>query len=303
MILRNKGRLMERGAQGVFLLCASISVLAVALISGFILYRGMPAMFTIGIPQFLFGSEWQPTAGIFGIAPMIVASLLVSLLSVVTGSAVGLMTAVFLAEIAPKWLAAALRPAVDLLAGIPSVVYGLFGIMVIVPAIRNASGGVIAGNSLLAAAVVLAVMILPTMISICEDALRTVPREYREGSLAMGASHIQTIFKVTIPAAKNGIFAGIVLGAGRAIGEATAVLMVSGNRARMPAGIALGDPSTWFDWLLSPVRTLTGNVAQEMGYSSGLHQDALFATGVVLFVFIMLLNLALRMVARSGREA
>lgn len=301
--MRMKGRFWERGAQGMFLLCASLSVLAVALISGFILYRGMPAMFTIGIPQFLFGSEWQPTADIFGILPMIVASILVSFLAVVCGSVIGLMTAVFIAEVAPKRLAKALRPAVDLLAGIPSVVYGLFGMTVIVPAIRNAFGGVIAGNSLLAAAIVLAIMVLPTIVSICEDALRSVPSEYREGSLAMGASRIQTIFKVTIPAAKNGVFAGIVLGAGRAIGEATAVLMVSGNRARMPAAIVPGDPSTWFEWLLSPVRTLTGNVAQEMSYSSGLHQDALFATGVVLFIFIMALNLALRAFSRSRREA
>lgn len=301
--MRNKGRYLEHGARWIFLLCASLSILAVALISGFILYRGLPAMVQIGVPQFLFGQQWQPTAGIFGIAPMIVASLLVSLLSVASGAVIGLMTAIYLAEIAPPRIVKVLRPAVDLLAGIPSVVYGLFGMTVIVPVIRNTFGGVIAGNSLLAAAVVLSIMILPTMTSICMDALRSVPNEYREGSLAMGASSIQTIFKVTVPAAKNGIFAGVVLGAGRAIGEATAVLMVSGNRARMPAAVVAGDPSTWFAWLLSPVRTLTGNVAQEMGYSSGLHQDALFATGVVLFAFIMILNLVLRMVARNGRKA
>lgn len=302
-MVRVKGRILEKGAHGVFLLCASLAVMAVALISGFILYRGMPAMFTIGIPQFLFGAEWQPTADIFGIWPMIVASILVSFISVAVGSIIGVMTAVFIAEIAPKRLARAIRPAVDLLAGIPSVVYGLFGMTVIVPAIRNAFGGVIAGNSLLAAAVVLSIMVLPTIVSICEDTLRSVPKEYREGSLAMGASRIQTIFKVTLPAAKNGILAGVVLGAGRAIGEATAVLMVSGNRSRLPAAIVPGDPSTWFAWLLSPVRTLTGNVAQEMSYSSGLHQDALFATGVVLFIFIMGLNLVLRMLSRSRREA
>lgn len=284
----NGARIREKSAEGVFALCASVSVLAVALISVFIFLRGVPAMVQIGLFNFLFGMEWQPTADIYGILPMIVASLLAGVLSVALGTAIGLMTAIFMAELAPEWMNRILRPAIDLLAGIPSVVYGFFGLTVLVPFISERLGG--PGNSLLAVVLILGVMVLPTIVSICQDAIRAVPKEYTEGSLALGASKIQTIFKVVVPAAKSGILAGVVLGAGRAIGETMAVLLVAGNRPRMPKS------------LLSPVRTLTGNVAMEMSYASGLHQDALFATGVVLFVFIMILNFAVRALTRKAGE-
>nr|WP_243108433.1 phosphate ABC transporter permease subunit PstC [Maliibacterium massiliense] len=282
-------RFQEKGAQGVFLLCASISVIAVLLIAAFILLRGLPVIIKVGPWQFITGTEWEPNAEVFGIAPMIVASLISGVLAVLIGACIGVLAAVFLARVAPGRVARAVRPAIDLLAGIPSVIYGFFGMMLIVPLVRNLFGG--PGNSMLAAVIILSVMVLPTIVSIAEDALRAVPREYTEGSLALGASPMQTTFKVVLPAARSGIMAGVVLGAGRAIGETMAVLLVAGNRPSMPAS------------LIDPVRTLTANVAMEMSYASGMHQDALFGTGVVLFIFIMLLNFVMRMLSRKQVDA
>lgn len=277
----------EKLARSLFLLCAGVAVLAVVMISIFIFLKGGPAIARIGLSKFLFGTIWQPSADIYGIWPMIVASLVSGLLAVALGTVIGLLTAAFLAEIATGHVRGCLQSAIDLLAGVPSVVYGLFGLTVVVPAIRIYLGG--PGNSMLAVVAILAIMVLPTISSIATEALKAVPGDYREASLALGATKMQTIFRVVFPAARPGILAGIVLGTGRAIGETMAVLLVAGNRPRLP------------QTLTDPVRTLTGNVAMEMSYATGLHQDALFATGVVLFVFIMLLNLLVRLIVRERR--
>lgn len=274
----------ERSIETIFLVCACVAILSVAVITVYVFAKGSPAIFKIGVWDFLTGLVWQPKAEIFGIYPMIVASVLGTLGAIAIGITIGLFTAIFLAEIAPKWLARIFRPAIELLAGIPSVVYGFFGLMVLVPIISKHLGG--AGNSLLAVIIILSVMILPTIVSISETSIRAVPETYKEGSLALGATHMQTIFKVMIPAARSGIMAAIVLGAGRAIGETMAVILVSGNTPLLPHA------------LTDRVRTLTANIALEMGYASGLHQDALFATGVVLFIFIMLLNIILNVMMR-----
>jgi phosphate transport system permease protein len=281
---RKLNRIVEKGIENIFLICACVAILSVAVISIYIFVRGTPAIFKIGVLQFVTGQIWQPQADIFGILPMIIASFLGTLGSVMIGVVIGLFTAIFLAEIAPAGIARLFRPAVELLAGIPSFVYGFFGLMVIVPIIRQYFGG--AGNSLLAVIIILSVMILPTIISISETSLRAVPETYKEGSLALGATHIQTIFKVMIPAARSGIMASIVLGIGRAIGETMAVILVAGNTVKIPHA------------LTDRVRTLTANIAIEMGYAQGLHQDALFATGVILFIFIMLLNIILNVIIR-----
>lgn len=272
----------ERIIETIFLLCAAISILSVVVITVYVFAKGTPAIFKAGIVEFLTTASWQPEAGEFGILSMIVASILGTFGAIIIGVVIGIFTAVFLAELAPKKLAAAIRPAIELLAGIPSVVYGFFGLMVIVPLISKYLGD--AGNSLLAVIIILAVMILPTVISISETSIRAVPSVLKEGSLALGASHIQTIFKVLLPAARSGIMASIVLGTGRAIGETMAVILVSGNTPLIPYA------------LTDRVRTLTANIALEMGYASGLHQETLFATGVVLFVFIMLLNILLNVI-------
>jgi phosphate transport system permease protein len=218
---------------------------------------------------------------------MIVASLYATIGAIVVGVPIGLLTAIFISEVAPKWMANILSPMVDLLAAIPSVVYGFFGLIVILPLIDNVFRN--GGNGLLAVILILGVMILPTIINISAYAIKSVPKEFKEGSLALGATKMQTIFKVTLPAAKSGILAGVILGIGRAVGETMAVLLVAGNAAIMPTS------------LISRVRTLTGNIAVEMSYATGLHQEALFATGVVLFAFIIILNIALR--AITSREA
>jgi phosphate transport system permease protein len=272
-------------AEGFFLLCAMVSILAIAAITFFILVQGMPAIFEIGVFKFLFGAKWKPDASLFGILPMIVTSLIATGFAVTIGTLVGLLTAVFLAELAPHWLARIVRPCVELLAGIPSVVYGYFGLTTIVPLIARVFGG--AGNSLLAVIIILSVMILPTIISISLNSLKAVPAAYKEGSLALGASHIQTIFRTMIPAARSGILAAVVLGIGRAIGETMAVILVAGNTPQIPGS------------LLDSVRTLTINIAFEMSYATGLHREALFATGVVLFVIIMLLNVVLNTILKK----
>lgn len=267
----------EKIFEVVFLLAACFSIVSVLLICLFLFVNGIPAMQKIGFFNFLLGQKWKPSNEIFGILPMILGSIYVTVGAVVFGVPIGLMTAVFLAKFCPKKIHKILKPAVDLLAGIPSVVYGFFGLTVIVPLIRNVFGGT--GSSMLTASILLGIMILPTIISVSESAINAVPQNYYEGARALGATHERSVFKTMIPAAKSGIMAGIVLGIGRAIGETMAVIMVAGNQARMPEG------------LLKGIRTLTANIVIEMGYAADLHREALIATGVVLFVFILIINL------------
>ena len=278
-IQKQKSKSLEILFHILFFLSAVVSLLSVIIIAIFIFISGIPALTEIGLFNFISGIDWSPTSGNYGILPMIVGSVGITVGATVLGVLIGVFTAVYLAEIASKRISSLLRPAINLLSGIPSVVFGFFGLIVIVPIIRNNFGG--AGQSLLAGIIVLAIMILPTIISITETSIRSVPREFKEGSLALGATHIETIFKVMVPAAKSGIMTGIILGIGRAIGETMAVILVTGNSVLMPSSIT------------DPIRTLTANIALEMGYSSGLHQNALFATGIILFLFIMILNIIL----------
>lgn len=278
----------EKIIEVLFFICALVAVLSVAIITIYIFAKGVPAIFTIGVDDFILGQEWKPMQDIFGIFPMIIGSIFATIGAIIIGVPIGILTAIFLAEIAPKWLVKIVKPAVELLAGIPSVVYGFFGLVVIVPLISNYLGG--AGNSLLAVNIMLGIMILPTIVNISEASIRAVPAEYKEASLAMGASHIQTIFKVILPAARSGILTGVVLGIGRAIGETMAVILVAGNTPAVPKS------------LLDPMRTLTANIAMEMSYAFGLHQDSLFATGVVLFIFIMALNIILSSITSKVGE-
>ena len=273
--------LREQAMALVFLLAALVSILCVGLICAFLFDNGIPAMREIGVPDFLLGRTWKPGNDIYGIFPMIVGSVYVTGGALVLGVPIALLTAVYLAYFCPKGLYCLLKPAVELLAGIPSVVYGFFGIVVLVPFVRAIGepwNG--KGSSIATASILLAIMILPTIIGVVEPALRAVPRSYYEGSLALGATHERSVYTVVAPAARSGILAGIVLGVGRAMGETMAVIMVAGNQARMPKGIFQG------------IRTLTGNIVIEMGYATGLHREALIATGVVLFAFILIINLA-----------
>ena len=286
-----KRALLERVMEYVFLAAACVSVLCVALICAFLLANGLPAMGEIGVLKFLSGTRWKPGADIYGIFPMIVGSVYVTAGALLLGVPVALLTAGYLAVFCPKGLYRVLKPAVELLAGIPSVVYGFFGIVVLVPAVRALGerwDG--SGNAMLTASILLAIMILPTIIGVVEPALRAVPTSYYEGALALGATHERSVYTAVVPAAKSGILAGIVLGVGRAMGETMAVIMVAGNQPRMPKGILQG------------VRTLTGNIVIEMGYATGLHRKALIATGVVLFVFILLINLCFSALKR-GKKA
>jgi len=272
--------------KAIFFAAACTSILAVTLICLFLFINGVPAIAKIGIFDFLMGTTWKPnnTPPSFGILPMILGSIYVTAGAAVVGVPVGVLTAVFMAKYCPKKLYRILKPAINLLAGIPSIVYGFFGLVVIVPFIRDTFGG--AGSSMLAASILLGIMILPTIVGISESAIRAIPQSYYEGALALGASHERSTFFVVLPAAKSGIMAAIVLGIGRAIGETMAVIMVAGNQARMPAG------------LLKGVRTLTANIIIEMGYAAELHREALIATGVVLFVFILIINLLLSLLKR-----
>ncbi len=272
-----RSRLGEKAVETTLLLVALTSAGVLALIALFIFGEGLPILARVGVFDFLFGTRWAPTSGSFGIWPMIVGSLAVTAGALVVGVPLGLACAVFLVEFAPSKLAAAMRPAVQLLAGIPSVVYGFWGLVVLVPAIRDTLGG--PGLSILAGSLILGIMILPTVISISEDALRALPPAYKEGSLALGATHWQTIWRLELPAARSGLLAAVILGLGRAVGETMAVIMVLGNAVKVP------------DSILSPARTLTTSIGIEMGYASGEHREALFATGIVLFVIIMALNL------------
>ena len=275
----------------LFFVCGFIAVAFVLLITVYLILSGLPAIREIGLVDFLFGKTWDSTNKTdpqFGILPFILTSIYGTAGAILIGVPIGFMTAVFLAKVAPPKVAAVVRPAVDLLAGIPSLVYGLVGMVVLLPAIRNLFG-LPAGDSLLAAIIVLAVMILPSIISVSETALKAVPREYEEASLALGATEIETYFRVSVPAAKSGIAASVLLGTGRAIGEAMAILMVTGNVANMPS-------------LLKSVKFLTTAVASEMSYSSGLQRQALFSIGLVLFLFIMLINILLNLVLKREKE-
>ena len=272
---------IEKIMNAVFFVCGAAAIAAVALITVYMVVSGLPAIREIGLLDFLFGTEWKSTAAEpkFGILPFILTSIWGTLGAIVIGVPVGLLTAVFLSKVASRRVASVVRPAVELLAGIPSVVYGLIGMMVLVPAVRELFG-LPDGASLFCAIIVLAIMILPSIISVSETALKAVPKEYEEASLALGATHIETVFRVSVPAASSGIAASIVLGIGRAIGEAMAVIMVAGNVANMPT-------------LFSSVRFLTTAVASEMSYASGLQRQALFSIALVLFLFIMLINVVL----------
>lgn len=275
--------------EGVFLGAALFSIIAVVLICVFLFAGGVPAIGKIGVTSFLFGKEWSPTdePPSFGIFPMILGSLYVTAGAVLIGVSVGVLTALFMASFCPPRLHKVLKPAVDILAGIPSVVYGFFGLVVLVPFVRVHFGG--SGSSILTASVLLGIMILPTIIGVAESAIRAVPSSYYEGALALGATHEQSTFFVVLPAAGSGVLAGIVLGIGRAIGETMAVILVAGNQARMPTGI------------LNGVRTLTSNIVLEMGYAADLHREALIATSVVLFVFILIINLSFSYLKRVKR--
>ena len=276
----------ENAARAVFTFTALVSILAVALICIFLFVNGIPGMAKIGAWEFLSGEKWKPGQEGFGILPFILGSVYVTAGALVVGVPAGLMTALFLSRFASKRMAKLLRPAVQLLAGIPSVVYGFFGLVVLVPLVREVFGGT--GSSLLTASVLLGMMILPTIITVAESALNAVPAAYYEGALALGATHERSVFHVILPAAKSGVMAGIILGIGRAIGEATAVMMVAGNRTSMPKG------------LLKGVRTLTSNIVIEMGYATDLHREALIATAVVLFVFILLINVLTSILKRRN---
>ena len=283
----------EKFMQGVFFIAACTSVLAVALICVFLFANGIPAMKEIGFMEFLTGERWKPTNEIFGILPMIMGSIYVTAGAIILGVPIGILTSVFMAKYCPKKIYPVLKGATELLAGIPSVVYGFFGLVVLVPLIRDICqkfhwGG--NGSSILTASILLGMMILPTIIGVTESAIRSVPAHYYEGALALGATHERSIFSGVLPAAKSGVVAGIVLGIGRAIGETMAVIMVAGNQARMPAGIVRG------------VRTLTANIVLEMGYAAGLHREALIATAVVLFVFILLINLSVSLLNRRAQH-
>lgn len=272
-------KIFEKGIESVLLLCAFVSVLAIIFITVFIFVKGVPLFQHVSLKEFLFSTEWMPTSSDprFGIAAFIVGSIYVTAGALVIGVPFGLACAIYLAELANKRISKLLKQVIELLAGIPSIIYGFFGIMVICPIVRELTDS--SGYNIVSASIVLAIMILPTIVNISEVSLRSVPLEYKEGSLALGASHWQTIVKVLFPAAKSGIIASVVLGIGRAVGETMAVLMVAGNAPQMPK--ALNDM----------VRTLTMNIITDMGYASGDHRVALFATGIVLFVFIMALNL------------
>lgn len=272
----NKGK--EIFMRGVFLLAACASVFAVALICIFLFVNGVPAILEIGLPDFLLGTQWKPLNNIYGVLPMILGSLYITAGAVIAGVPVGILTAVFMVYYCAKGLYKILKPAVDLLAGIPSVIYGFFGLVVLAPLIRERFGGT--GNSILTASLLLGMMILPTIIGVSETAIRSVPDAYYEGALALGATHERSIFFVALPAAKSGVFAGMILGIGRAAGETMAVIMVAGNQPRIPEGILEG------------ARTLTTNIVMEMGYAADLHRGALIGTAVVLFVFVLMINLS-----------
>lgn len=281
-------QLKERGMKIVFLIAACTSVLAVAFICIFLFANGIPAIGKIGVADFLLGETWRPSNDIYGILPMILGSIYVTAGAIILGVPIALLTSVFLAYYCPKRMYPVLQSAVSLMAGVPSVVYGFFGLVMIVPTMQQITGR--DGSNMLTASILLAIMILPTIVGVTESAIRSVPGSYYEGSLALGATHERSVFCAILPAAKSGLIAGVVLGIGRAIGETMAVIMVAGNQARMPAGLLRG------------IRTLTSNIVFEMGYAADLHREALIATGVVLFVFILIINLAVSLLNRRAEN-
>ena len=291
---------VEKTAKIIFTVCAFFAILAVFSITLYMIINGTPALFQVGLGEILFGTVWEPTAEdpAFGILFIILTSIIGTALAILIGVPIGVLTAVFLAEVAPKRLASIVKPAVELLAGIPSVIYGLLGIMILNPLMYKLELAIFrdsethqftGGANLISAVIVLAIMILPTVINISESALKAVPAQYKSASLALGASHIQTIFKVMLPAAKSGIITAIVLGVGRAIGEAMAITLVSGSSVNFPLPF-------------NSVRFLTTAIVSEMGYSSGLHRQVLFTIGLVLFVFIMIINIVLNKILKKGAD-
>ena len=279
-------KLKEAAMRIIFLISACVSIIAVVVICVFLFVNGVPAMAEIGFFDFLLGETWRPTSGLYGIMPMILGSIYVTAGAIIVGVPLGLLTAVFMAYFCPPKLYKVLKPAVELMAGIPSVVYGFFGLVVMVPLVRTTLGG--RGTSMLTASLLLGIMILPTIISVAESSLNAVPNSYYEGSLALGATHERSVFSAVLPAAKSGVMSGVILGVGRAIGETMAVIMIAGNQAIMPSG------------LLKGLRTMTANIVLEMGYASGLHREALIATGVVLFVFILIINTCFSLLKRRN---
>ncbi len=273
----------------VFLLSAAVSILAVMLICWFLFSEGLPTIGEIGVLNFLTGTVWKPLENHFGILPMIVGSCYVTAGAIIIGVPVGLLCAIYMAKFCPRGVYRILKPAIDLLAGIPSIIYGFFGLMVIVPVMQQLTGT--SGKGVLTASIMLGIMILPTIISVSEAAIRAVPESYYEGALALGATHERSVFFTTVPAAKSGIMAGIILGIGRAIGETMAVVMVAGNQPVIPESLTSG------------VRTMTINIVLEMGYAAkGMHRDALIATAVVLFVFILIINICFSLVKRGDKK-
>ena len=282
----------ELTAKVIFTIAALISVVAIALICFFLFANGIPAIKEVGFGNFILGKVWAPTNdnASFGILPMICGSLVITLGAILVGVPVGILTSVFMARFCPQKIYGFLKSASDLMAGIPSVVYGFFGLVILVPLVRtlrDSLGINTNGCSILTASVLLGTMILPTIVSVSEAAIRAVTNTYYEGARALGATHERSVFRVIVPAAKSGILAGVILGVGRAIGETMAVIMVAGNQARMPESIFSG------------VRTMTANIVIEMGYATGLHREALIATGMVLFIFILIINLCFSMLKRK----
>lgn len=284
-MIQKKEKIMEV----LFLAFACVSVIAVALICIFLFANGLPAMFKIGIGDFLTGTKWKPGNDKYGIFPMILGSIYVTAGALIIGVPIGILMAIFMAYFCPAKLHSILKPIVDLLAGIPSIVYGFFGLVVLVPFVREHFKG--DGNSILTASILLGIMILPTIIGVSESALRAVEDNYYEGALALGATHERSVFTVVLPAAKSAVLAGVILGIGRAIGETMAVMMVAGNQARVLNSIFKG------------VRTMTANIVLEMGYAAGLHREALIATGVVLFVFILIINITFSILKQRSEVA
>ncbi|MBQ2867956.1 MAG: phosphate ABC transporter permease subunit PstC [Firmicutes bacterium] len=282
-------KLREKTMQAVFFLTACVSIVSVVLICLFLFANGIPAMGEIGALNFLLGKEWRPGNGMFGIFPMILGSIYVTAGAIAFGVPIGIFTAIFMARFCPAKLYRILKPAVELLAGIPSVVYGFFGLMVLVPLVRD-TFDLVDGQTMLTASLLLGMMILPTIINVSESSIRAVPQSYYEGGLALGASHERSVFFTILPGCKSGILSAVILGVGRAIGETMAVIMVAGNQPRPPKG------------LLAGVRTMTANIVIEMGYAADLHRQALIATAVVLFVFIMIINLAFSALKRREAE-
>ncbi len=278
----------EKIMHAVFLISACISVIAVITICVFLLANGVPAIGEIGFFDFIFGKSWKPGQGKFGIFPMIVGSIYVTAGAILIGVPIGLLCAIYMAKFCPPKLYKILKPAIELMAGIPSIVYGFFGLMVIVPFMQNMFGG--SGKNMITASVLLGIMILPTIIGVAESAIRAVPESYYEGSLALGATSERSVFFATLPAAKTGIMAGVILGIGRAIGETMAVVMICGNQAVIPERLASG------------VRTLTANIVLEMAYATDLHRDALIATAVVLFVFILIINMLFSVIKNRSKN-